>query len=79
MKEHEITSQPAWLHIKYGGEDRDDGCVNELSLYRQNDAPELQLLVSNVDFNNVSHDNTFALTKKDARILAHYLQEWSAH
>ncbi|AGR64332.1 hypothetical protein [Limosilactobacillus reuteri] len=76
MEKHEIDYQAKWLHIKYDGEDRDDECVNELSIYQNADEPELQMLVSNIDFDNVSHDNTFALTKEDAKVLIDYLQKW---
>ena len=75
MEKHEIDHQAKWLHIKYDGEDRDDECVNELSIYQNADEPELQMLVSNIDFDNISHDNTFALTKEDAKVLIDYLQK----
>nr|WP_220477123.1 hypothetical protein [Limosilactobacillus rudii] len=64
------------MHIKYDGEDRDDECVNELSIYQNANDTELQMLVSNIDFDNISHDNTFALTKDDAKMLVAYLQDW---
>ena len=76
VEKHEIDHQAKWLHIKYDGEDRDDECVNELSIYQNADEPELQMLVSNIDFDNISHDNTFALTKEDARVLIEYLKDW---
>ena len=76
MEKHEIDRQAKWLHIKYDGEDRDDECVNELSIYQNADESELQMLVSNIDFDNISHDNTFALTKEDARVLIEYLKDW---
>lgn len=76
MEKHEIDQQAKWLHIKYDGEDRDDECVNELSIYQNADESELQMLVSNIDFDNISHDNTFALTKEDAKVLIDYLQKW---
>ncbi|MRN07350.1 hypothetical protein EAI26_08120 [Lactobacillus sp. 0.1XD8-4] len=76
MEQHEIDRQTNWLHIKYDGEDHDDECVNELSIYQNNEDDELQMLVSNVDFDNISHDNTFALTKDDAKMLVNYLQDW---
>ena len=76
MEKHEIDRQAKWLHIKYDGEDRDDECVNELSIYQNADESELQMLVSNIDCDNISHDNTFALTKEDARVLIDYLQKW---
>ena len=34
------------------------------------------MLVSNIDFDNISHDNTFALTKEDAKVLIEYLKDW---
>ena len=37
MEKHEIDRQAKWLHIKYDGEDRDDECVNELSIYQNAD------------------------------------------
>ena len=76
MEKHEIDRQTKWLHIKYDGEDRDDECVNELSIYQSADEPELQMLVSNIDFDNISHDNTFALTKEYAKVLIEYLKDW---
>lgn len=76
MEKHKIDCQAKWLHIKYDGEERDDECVNELSIYQNADESELQMLVSNIDFDNTSHDNTFALTKEDARVLIDYLQKW---
>ena len=76
VEKHEIDQQAKWLHIKYDGEDRDDECVNELSIYQSADEPELQMLVSNIDFDNISHDNTFALTKEDAKVLIEYLKDW---
>ena len=76
MEKHEIDRQAKWLHIKYDGEDRDDECVNELSIYQNADESELQMLVSNIDFDNISHDNTFTLTKEDARVLIEYLKDW---
>ncbi|MQB71602.1 hypothetical protein DN448_07370 [Lactobacillus reuteri] len=76
MEKHEIDHQVKWLHIKYDGEDRDDECVNELSIYQNADEPELQMLVSNIDFDNISHDNTFTLTKEDAKVLIEYLKDW---
>ncbi|MBB1099339.1 hypothetical protein H5R88_04315 [Limosilactobacillus sp. WF-MT5-A] len=76
MEKHEIDRQAKWLHIKYDGEDRDDECVNELSIYQNADDPELQVMVSNIDFDNISHDNTFALTKEDAQVLLEYLKDW---
>lgn len=45
MEKHEIDHQAKWLHIKYDGEDRDDECVNELSIYQNADESELQMLV----------------------------------
>lgn len=79
MTKHKINIQDSWLHIKYDGEDRDDGCTNELSIYRIPDDPELQIVLSNVDLTNRSYDNTFALTKDDARALVSYLQKWLNH
>lgn len=76
MAEHKLTVQDSWLHIKYAGEDRDDGCANELSIYKIPADPELQLVLSNVDLDNRSHDNTFALSKDDARAMVEYLQKW---
>ena len=76
MEKHEIDRQAKWLHIKYDGEDRDDECVNELSIYQNADESELQMLVSNIDFDNISHDNTFTLTKEDEKILIEYLKDW---
>jgi hypothetical protein len=39
-------------------------------------ADQLDILLTNVDFNQVSHDNTFALNREDAQRLRDYLQDW---
>lgn len=76
MNQHQTTSSPAWFHSYYRGEDRDDGCANELSVYRDPVNPRLDVLLTNVDFDGVSHENTYSLTREDAVKLRDFLQEW---
>jgi hypothetical protein len=73
---HKVTIDGTWFNDRYRGEDRDDGCANELSLYHDPTADQLDILLTNVDFNQVSHDNTFALNREDAQRLRDYLQDW---
>lgn len=66
-----------WFHSIYAGEDRDDGCQNELSIKPSHEDPNrLEVLLTNVDFNQHSHDTTFSLTKEDAKLLEKFLEEW---
>lgn len=76
MHKHHTSSEPAWFHSYYAGEDRDDGCPNELSLYADPEEPQLDLLLTNVDFKGVGHDNTFALNRDDVVKLQSFLQGW---
>lgn len=76
MNQHQTTSSPSWFHSHYRGEDRDDGCANELSVYRDPVEPRLDLLVTNVDFAGVGHDNTYSLTREDATKLRNFLNDW---
>ncbi len=76
MEIHEIDHQAKGLQIKDDGDDREDECVTERSIDQNAEESELQMLVSNIDFDNISHDNTFALTKEDAKVLIDYLQKW---
>lgn len=78
MGRHQIKNSRDWLNIRYDGEDADDGCANEMSLYRQEGADRLQVLLSNIDFAGQNHDNTFSLTRSDARKLADFLEAWLA-
>lgn len=76
MNQHQTTAVPSWFHSRYRGEDRDDGCANELSVYRDPVAPRLDVLLTNVDFAGVGHENTYSLTREDAAQLRDFLQEW---
>ena len=76
MNQHQTTSSPAWFHSRYRGEDRDDGCANELSVYRDPAESRLDVLLKNVDFAGIGHDNTYSLTREDAAKLCNFLQEW---
>lgn len=77
MTKHQIISDQDWFDSRYAGEDADDGCPNELSIYKQN-RQELTLLLSNIDFAGDSHDNTYLLNRDDARALNQFLQKWLA-
>lgn len=76
MNQHQTTAVPSWFHSRYRGEDRDDGCANELSVYRDPVEPRLDVLLTNVDFVGVGHENTYSLTREDAAQLRDFLQEW---
>lgn len=76
MNQHQTTVIPSWFHSRYRGEDRDDGCANELSVYRDPVEPRLDVLLTNVDFAGVGHENTYSLTREDAAQLRDFLQEW---
>ena len=76
MNQHQTTSSPAWFHSRYRGEDRDDGCANELSVYRDPAESRLDVLLTNVVFAGIGHDITFSLTREDAAKLCNVLQEW---
>lgn len=76
MTKHHVTVDHDWFNDHYSGEDADDGCANELSLYKQAADDRLQLLLSNIDFAGQSHDNTFSLNRQDARQLADFLEQW---
>ncbi len=76
---HHVRIEDGWFNDHYRGEDRDDGCANQLSLYHDPATNQLDILLTNVDFNNVSHDNTFALNRDDAQKLCDYLQDWLKH
>ena len=73
---HKVTIDGSWFNDRYQGEERDDGCANELSLYHDPAADQVDILLTNVDFDQVSHDNTFALNRADAQQLCDYLQNW---
>ena len=76
MNQHQITAVPSWFHSRYRGEDRDDCCANELSVYRDPVEPRLDVLLTNVDFAGVGHENTYSLIREDAAQLRDFLQEW---
>lgn len=76
MVKHQVRANHDWFNDRYSGEDADDGCANELSIYRQPDAGRLQLLLSNIDFTGRAHDNTFSFNRQDARQLADFLEQW---
>ena len=81
---HQINTDGQWLHLFYQGEERDDGCANELSLQPANELSlqpangehRLNLLLSNHGFNNEPHDATFSLNQADAQALQKYLSSW---
>ena len=73
---HQINTDGQWLHLFYQGEERDDGCANELSLQPTNDEYRLNLILSNHGFNNESHDATFSLDQADVKALQKYLSAW---
>ncbi|WP_288718303.1 hypothetical protein [uncultured Limosilactobacillus sp.] len=81
---HQINTDGQWLHLFYQGEERDDGCANELSLQPANELSlqpangehRLNLLLSNHGFNNEPHDATFSLNQADAQALQKYLSNW---
>lgn len=77
MNRHQTSNQDRWFHSHYDGEDRDDGCQNELSIKpSQEDTSRLEVLLTNVGFNGETYDNTFSLTKEDAEQLRDFLNQW---
>nr|WP_220476710.1 hypothetical protein [Limosilactobacillus fastidiosus] len=69
-----------WFHSRYDSEDQDDGCQNELSIKpSQEEGGRLELLLTNVGFDNHSFDNTFSLTREDAKLLRDFLNNWLRH
>lgn len=76
MAKHQTTAAEGWYHSSYSGEDRDDGCANELSIYTDPTTSQLDLLLTNVDFAGEGHDNTFALNRDDVIKLRNFLQGW---
>lgn len=76
MTKHQVKIDHNWFNDRYSGEEADDGCANELSIYQQPNPDRLQLLLSNLDFAGRAHDNTFSLTRQDARQLADFLERW---
>lgn len=79
MSKHQTSVDQEWFHSHYAGEDRDDGCGNELSLYNDPVADQLDLLLTNVDFDDVGHSNTYALNHDDVIKLHDFLQNWLAN
>ncbi len=77
MNSHQTTNHDQWFHSKYDGEDRDDGCQNELSIKPSREDPSrLDLLLTNVGFDQRTYDNTFSLTREDAEMLQQFLRDW---
>ncbi|WP_300923807.1 hypothetical protein [uncultured Limosilactobacillus sp.] len=77
MNRHQTSNQDQWFHSRYDGEDRDDGCQNELSIKpNQEDTSRLEVLLTNVGFNGETYDNTFSLTREDAEQLRDFLNQW---
>lgn len=77
MNRHQTSNQDQWFHSRYDGEDRDDGCQNELSIKpSQEDTGRLEVLLTNVGFNGETYDNTFSLTREDAEQLRDFLNQW---
>lgn len=77
MNQHQTSNRDQWFHSSYNGEDRDDGCRNELSIKPSQEAPDrLDVLLTNVGFDQKAYDNTFSLTQEDAQLLADFLQKW---
>lgn len=77
MNRHQTSSQNRWFHSRYDGEEQDDGCANELSIKpSQEDPTRLEVLLTNVGFDGHTYDNTFSLTRDDARLLQAFLQKW---
>lgn len=77
MNRHQTSNQDQWFHSRYDGEDRDDGCSNELSIKpSQENISRLEVLLTNVGFNGKTYDNTFSLTREDAEQLRDFLNQW---
>lgn len=77
MNRHQTSNQDQWFHSQYSGEDRDDDCQNELSIKpSQEDPSRLDLLLTNVGFDQRCYDNTFSLTREDAKQLRDFLNQW---
>ena len=73
---HQINTDGQCLNLFYQGEERDDGCANELSLQPANDEYRLNLILSNHGFNNEPHDATYSLDQADGKALQKYLSAW---
>lgn len=76
MNPHQTSCDPAWFHVRYSGEDSDDGMANELSIKPAVDEDRLNVLLTNVGFDQHCYDNTFSLTREDATQLAAFLEDW---
>lgn len=76
MNPHQTSCDHDWFHVRYHGEDRDDGTSNELSIKPAVDEDRLNILLTNVGFDQHCYDNTFSLTREDAKQLAGFLKEW---
>lgn len=77
MNSHQTSNRSQWFHSTYDGEDRDDGCQNELSIKPSHEDPSrLDLLLTNVGFDQRTYDNTFSLTREDAEMLQQFLKDW---
>lgn len=77
MNNHQTSNRDQWFHSRYNGEDQDDGCQNELSIKPGLEDPtRLELLLTNVGFDGQAFDNTFSLTREDAKLLQGFLGQW---
>lgn len=78
LSKHKLIIDDDFFDSRYDGEDRDDENANELSIQKDGSDPaRLSLLLSNWDQQGHEFDNTFSLTKKEARLLADLLTKWS--
>ena len=78
MSKHSLTIDQDFFDSRYAGEERDDANANELSVQPDGgDHNRLSLLLTNWDAQGHEFDNTFSLTKEEARILGAMLTQWS--
>ncbi|KRN59013.1 hypothetical protein IV45_GL000048 [Limosilactobacillus secaliphilus] len=77
LSKHKITTDSNYFDSRYAGEDRDDNNANELSVQPDGgDEKRLSLLLTNWDADGHEFDNTFSLTKEEARLLGSLLTSW---
>lgn len=76
MNPHQTTADNDWFHVRYQGEDEEDGAQNELSIKPSLDPGRLEVLLTNVGFDQHCYDNTCSLTREDAKQLVGFLQNW---
>lgn len=77
MSKHSLTVDGNFFDSHYAGEERDDDNANELSVQPDGGDPErLSLLLSNWDNDGREYDNTFSITKQEARLLGKLLLKW---